>query len=474
MSPRTNYTNWILGTLLALAIATVLFLPWVARAGGPMLVGGPNYGVDGQPFIWDPAGMPVKYWTDGGPLSRTPDGTVVVDNATGIARVSSMFQVWTDVPTATISYNRAGSIQSTGVFTDGDVSTPQELDAVIGSCDDGTQSPIVFDADGSTLNALTGDSLVIGLSGQCKLDPTTGRILSALAVMNGRYQDGIDDYYNYNWEMTAAEFDEAFVHEFGHFSGLDHSQINLQVLYSQTGACATDDLAGLPIMFPIAKCQARSTAGLPTLAPDDLAWISRLYPETATNPPTQKPFDSIYGTIRGVILFSDGVTPVQGVNVIARDTTKPTRVAVSVVSGYLFTSNPGQSLTGTNPGSEFGSHDPLKVGAYDIPVPPGTYTVEVESIYSSFMGGSSVGPLRVPIPSPGQDEYWNTNESATDSVYDSSPVTVSAGAIVSGINIILNGTPSRFDSFESSYLWLQEPQPAWLREDAFRFGVMEV
>lgn len=158
MRPRIDYTNWILGTLLSLAITTVLILPWVARAGGPMLVGGPNYGVDGQPFIWDPTAMPVKYCTDGGPLSRTPGGTVVVDNATGIARVSSMFQVWTDVPTATISYNRAGAIQSAGVFTDGDVSTPQELDAVIGSCDDGTQSPIVFDADGSTLNVLTGDS----------------------------------------------------------------------------------------------------------------------------------------------------------------------------------------------------------------------------------------------------------------------------------------------------------------------------
>ena len=83
-----------------------------------------------------------------------------------------------------------------------------------------------------------------------------------------------------------------------------------------------------------------------------------------------------------------------------------------------------------------------------------------------------MGPLSPPLPNPGQDEYWNTNESATDNPSDSSPVTVTAGSVVSEINIILNGTPSRFDSFESSGLLLREPLPVWLREEDIASDVM--
>ncbi|MGA2630459.1 MAG: hypothetical protein ABSG54_09615 [Terriglobia bacterium] len=268
--------------------------------------------------------------------------------------------------------------------------------------------------------------------------------------------------------MTSAQFNEAIAHELGHFIGLDHSQINVEVL-NDNGTCPTADLAGLPLMFPFAVCQARSTASLPMLAPDDAAWVSYLYPETVNAPPSQVPFNSRYGTIKGAILFSDGQTQAQGVNVIARDTLKPRSIAVSVVSGYLFTGNPGQTVTGTNDtGSSYGSRTPLLAGTYDIPVPPGSYTVEVESINHNFVGGSSVGPLNPPILSPGPKEFWNANESATDSAADKSTVTVAAGAIVSDINIILNGTAPRFDLLESSELWLLGPLPALLREEELR------
>ena len=470
MRAPTRHADSTLLTTLWLLLAGLLFVPWVARAGGPLMVGGPGFGVEGQPFIWNPAAMPVQYRSDGGPLSRKPDGTVVIDSAAGVARVRAMFQVWQDVPTAFIAFNNAGPILSAGAFTDSDVSTVEEFNAVEGSCVDGTQSPIIFDADGSLFQQLTGDAGVIGFAGLCNLNLSTGHIVSALAAMSGRFQDGIDTPSSYpsNYEMTAAEFDEAFAHEFGHLAGLDHSQVNVEVFQWFPGQCSTVYLAGLPLMFPFAYCQARSTESLPMLAPDDIAWISRLYPETVNSPPAQVPFDTWYGTIRGTILFSDGLTHAQGVNVIARDTANPWKMAVSVVSGYLFAGNPGQSVTGDNDGgSPFGSRNPLLVGAYDIPVPPGTYTVEVESISQWFAGGSSVGPLNPPIPSPGPKEFWNVNESATDSSSDKSTVVVSAGAVVNEINIILNGTPTRFDSLESAELLRREPPPAWPREEDF-------
>lgn len=462
--------------MLGLAACALLVLPWAARAGGPMLVGGPGFGVEGQPFVWNPSAMPVQYRTDGGPLSRRPDGTLVIDNAAGRARVQAMFQVWQDVPTASISFSNAGSILSTGIFSDGDVSTVEEFNAVVGSCNAGVQSPIIFDADATIFTQLIGDPTIIGMTGICKVDTTAGYIVAAAAIMNGRYQDGINTPSSYppNYEMTTAEFNEGFTHEFGHFAGLDHSQINVEVLQETYGNCLIGDLAGLPVMFPFAVCQARSSAGLPMLAPDDVAWISRLYPETVNAPPARVPYNIKYGTISGAILFSDGESHAQGVNVIARDTTSPRGKAVSVVSGYLFTGNPGQSVTGDNlEGSPFGSRHPLLAGAYDIPVLAGSYTVEVESVNEYFWGGSSVGPLNPPIPSPGPHEFWNTNESASDMILDSTAITVAAGAAVNEINIILNRTGPRFDSFESAQLWLLEPVPAWLREDDLSFAPLE-
>ncbi len=398
-----------------------------AHAGGPLIVGG-SFGVDAQPFTWDTS-APIDYTTDGGML-----GTLSETEAND--RVATMFQVWQDVTTATIAFNRAGSISPVGVFTDGDVDTMEEFDAVEGDCLAGNQSPIVYDADGSLFDDLVGDPNVIGFAGPCRFD-VSGRILSAEAALNGRFLDGITDLNASppNRELSDAAFDATFIHEFGHFSGLDHSQINVNCL----GGCSVDDLEGLPTMFPkLLSDEMR------TLAPDDIAWISSLYPDPTT-------FATTFGTIEGTIFFSDGQTPAQGVNVIARQVGSPRRVAVSVVSGYLFTGNPAQSVTGTNPGSSFGSRTPTLIGFYRIPgLLPGNYTIEVESINEGFDAGSSVGPLNPPIPSPGPAEFWDTGESDTDTVPGTpGTVSVSAGGVVMAIDIILNGTPPRFDQFEN-------------------------
>ena len=458
----------------ALAVSAILAIGAPVWAGGPLHVGGPSFGVDGQPFRWDTA-TPVAYRVDGGPLSVTPTGTVVIDRTSGVAMVQSMFQVWEDVATAAIRYTNAGPVHPAGSFSDGDASVFHELLALETDCEAGNQSPIVFDADGTIVDQLIGDPGVIGFAGTCKFDTTAGRIASALALLNGRLRDGISTPSSVppNFELTAEQFQQAFVHEFGHFSGLDHSQINVAVLSAPRGNCGMDDLAGLPVMFPFVYCQARTVPGvqLPALAPDDLAWISWLYPETANTPPAQIPFSSAYGTISGTISFSDGLTQAQGVNVVARrisdgssangDETK--RIAFSVVSGFRFAGNLGQNVSGTNPGDLRGSRDPQLAGRFEIPVTPGTYTVQVESINPAFAFGSRVGPLDPPVPNPGPNEFWDANESATDNPITSSTITVTAGGTVSNIDVILNGTPPRIDMFESAKVRLPEILPAWLR-----------
>jgi hypothetical protein len=171
-----------------------------------------------------------------------------------------------------------------------------------------------------------------------------------------------------------------------------------------------------------------------------------------------------YGTISGFIFFSDGITHVQGLNVIARRVDDPStvvdeskRIAVSVVSGFEFTGNPGQAITGDNSaGSPLGSRNPALIGYYEIPVPPGTYTVQTENLDASFTGGSRVGPLDPPAITYGASEYWHQYESAFDDPSKRDPLTVQAGQKLSNINLILNQTPPRFDQYEDGEVRLDQ------------------
>lgn len=455
-----------------------------AIGGGPLRVGGPGVGVPGVPLLWDNT-KAITYRVDAGPLSRKPfAGAIVVDNPTGITRVNGMFGNWSSVPTANLNIQNGGgllAIPSAGFPAGGDVQTAQQFLDVIGesgsapdpnSCQGGGQSPIVFDADGSIFDSLGLPPEVIGFAFQCALNPTTGKVTTAGAILNGRFQDGINDN-NVNYELTTDLFNQAFTHEFGHFLGLGHSQINLDLLTTAMSgkmpACTKDDIAGMPLMFPIVGiCPARVTSGVPILSADDAAWISKLYPVGNPAPSGKTTYASGYGTITGNVYFSDGVTPAQGVNVIARSTTLPRRNAVSGVSGDLFTGNPGQTFTCVNPGnpttdtctnlgSSEGSRDKTLIGRFDIPVPPGTYTLSVESVFAGFTGGSSLTPLDPPIPAPGTWTGSNT-------------VSVTAGG-ATHFDITLSGTQQRFDSFEG--VWKFPPDGeyvAWRRRESLAAG----
>jgi hypothetical protein len=437
--------------------ATLLYLffllPASAFAGGPEVVGGPSvgarppFGIDGQPFTWDPTAMPIHYRVDPGPMAATT--TTIVSNAEAVQRVQAMFGVWGSVPTARLSATNDGALLAAGTYAGGDLTTATQFNAIVGSCHSGSQSPIIFDANGALFSSLGLPQEVIAITQICKLDTNNGHILSAMVTMNGRFQDKIDGPLNL--EMTAHQFDETLAHEIGHFLGLDHSQINVGLLHGNF-PCEVDGLAGLPVMFPAVVCQARIDAGLPALSSDDATWISTLYPGAARA--------NAYGTISGTIFFSDGESQAQGVNVIARQMDDPAtpedesqRFAYSVVSGYRFTANPGQTVTGDNAeGDSSGSRQPSLIGYYEIAVPPGSYTVEVESVEPSFEGSSSVGPLSPPFRIPGaffdEGEFWNQAETAFDFPLQRDAVTVSPGGAVTDIDIILNNTPPRFDQYE--------------------------
>ena len=74
----------------------------LASAGGPL-----SLDESGTPLVWGTTAA-IAYRTDGGPLSNN------VTTGQAQARVANMFDVWQDVPSANIRYNRAGAILDVG------------------------------------------------------------------------------------------------------------------------------------------------------------------------------------------------------------------------------------------------------------------------------------------------------------------------------------------------------------------------
>jgi hypothetical protein len=404
-------------------------------------VGG-NFGVPGKPFTWDNS-QAIQYRVDGGGLGK-------LSHTDAVQMVDAAFAAWSSVPTAALYFTNAGPIPATGAFTDGDVSTPEELDAVLGACKNSSApthvNAIIFDKDGSLMSSLGADDSVLGIEGTC-LMRADGHYVSAFEIFNG------GAYSGKTTDLSPDEMSAVMEHEFGHFLGLDHSQVNMACLTNMncTSSQIQVEINDLPTMFPFIF--SGQGGFQKSLSEDDQAWISYLYPVTTTSG-GKTLFSSVYGVISGSVLFSDGASAVQGVNVSARKFVNglPDHMnTYSAVSGFLFTGNPGQTVTGAvskltgQPGSDLGSRDPQLRGQFDIPVRAGSsYMLNVAGINSVFVGGSSIGPLGksspqgrgIQIPLPG-------------TAPEVGPISVSAGARSENNNIQLISTPDQFDRYES-------------------------
>lgn len=377
-----------------LLVVLVLVGPGAGRAAGPLIVNGA-----GTPLVWTE--NPVPYNPDQGTL-----GTL--SNASAVASVGSNFAVWTNVATATLSFVNAGALPV-------DV-TAANFNSYYADCGDGL-SPIIFDTNGSITDSVFGagaSNSILGFAGPECVTVVPAVITQGIAVLNGKFIDGVSTPSNP--EISLAAFNAVFVHEFGHYVNLDHSQVNLTEAFD--GNSSND--AAIATMFPFLVAGAEGS----TLHLDDQVSVSTLYPE-----PT---FATGFGKLTGSVFRSDGTTRFQGAYVVARKIGDPRLTAVGVASGaHYFPGSPG----GPPPVSLQGLHE--------MPgLPAGSYTVEVEAIYPAFDGGSSVGPFDTPVALPGPPEFYNGGSEAGSNPPDDPAAFVSlavaAGATQSGINIVLN------------------------------------
>ena len=251
------------------------------------------------------------------------------------------------------------------------------------------------------------------------------------------------------------------VRAIGNVLGVGWSQLNVNV---QTGSPppTTDDYSGFPLMHfldlwncvPITLCYPQPIQ----LSMDDIAAMSRLYPVTAQNQasfPGKQIFSASTGRIHGSVWFTDPhgqrTQPMQGVNVVARwidpATGQPSRrYAASSVSGFLFTGNQGNPITGTDdavgePLSRWGSDKTELEGAFDLSglqLPNGgstQYQLSVEALDPQWSYG--VGPYSPDPVSPSGS-------------FQPITVTVSAGSDVQQ-DILMTGTAQPLPQSPSSW-----------------------
>jgi hypothetical protein len=416
---RRRTAAWLLALLL---------VPASVVAGGPKHVAGVSYfnpGVVGQPLHW--ANGQLNYYVDQGPLNSS------VTNAQAKAMVDAAAALWSAIPTAGVTLTDKGSldedVNGSSILISGTSFTvtneqTSQLGVIIEPADvtpSASSYPlgIIFDADGSIINALYGAG--VSQQNSCQnngvyvwidnVNPDA-TFAHAIILLNGLCATNANLLAMMSFELERA---------FGRILGLDYGQVNPGAA-TNGGANGAEELDGWPVMQPISGlCGASGGACIPNpsvLRWDDIAALNRLYPITAANLssfPGKQLTASNTVSIQGTITFKTGAG-MQGVNVVARpldSSGNPLyQYTVSAVSGVTFNGNHGNPVTGftdtnNNPLTMWGSNVASTQGFFDlsgIPLPPGVstanYQVTFETISSNYILANSVGPYLAGSPEP--------------------------------------------------------------------------
>lgn len=391
--------------------AVLLFLLLITQAafcGGPRWVAGLSYfdpAVKGQPVHWKNG--TISYYIDQGHLSSFAYNLLVANT------IAAAAAAWSSVPTAAVKITQGGTlnedVNGSNVFVnaDGTVSMPADIQSTAINKPLG----IVFDADGTVINALLGqgasdpsDCRDNGVVTFVDNVATDGTIQHALMVLNGLCAIS-------NGQLLILQYQ--MVRGFGRILGLDWSQANEEMFAD--GQITTDGLTGWPIMHPVEYlCNIFGTLCSPnwtTLRYDDIAAINRTYPVTAANVgnfPGKSLTAASTISVQGTIHFKNG-QGMQGVNVVLRPikagtNTPDIRYTVTAVSGVFFQGNASNPVNGSvdaqgNPVNKYGSDDASLEGWFDlsgVPLPIGTniadYQLTFEPINPLYSANYSVGP----------------------------------------------------------------------------------
>ena len=225
----------------------------------------------GQPYVYPNGGADIPFNPDAGPLRVDEGGTVILDNAAGVAAVELAFDAWENIPQSSMTASNEGTLaEDIDITNVGPVLSPSAPDGL---------SPIVFDATGEIFELLFGaGSGILGFAGPDFGDPSTCELLEGSSFLNGPTFD----------DAIVAE--DIMVHEFGHYINLGHVELNAQVLgFSEGGDDwgPSPNVGTYPFPPPTSVVELNATMypfyfgpvfGTRTPHADDIASISILYP----------------------------------------------------------------------------------------------------------------------------------------------------------------------------------------------------
>jgi hypothetical protein len=197
---------------------------------------------------------------------------------------------------------------------------------------------------------------------------------------------------------------------------------------------------------PITVCYANPYQ----LAPDDVSALARLYPAS----PPAATSARIYGSVYFVNALGSVAQPMQGVNVVARwidpTTGLPSgQYGASSVSGFLFTGNAGNPITGLadplgNLYSEFGSSNQTLEGFFDLgglPIPNGASTAQYQLAVEALdpMWSAGVCP-------------YDPSQVAPSGTFETIVVSVAAGGDVEQ-DVLMSGSAQPVPPLAATETW---------------------